>query len=249
VHNVTRAAQAMSASPDAMLALSTPTRWQTVMFDPLAYIHPARLALPAAFDAPAQRAAINRFLIARYRLDLPQLRQSRDRQTEAEKLLLKHWLHLPQIVFLLGCQRLRLALARRGALLNLPASARAFITLPLLPQGLQGDISLKGGDLKDSGMKDSGMRGNGMRPANTSAPDHAALLRHGVRQLQISLGSLPVLLAQRLPLLFGPEIEESATQDNDEAAAQATESACDPAHALTLRMAIQHVKRYPISAE
>jgi type III secretion system OrgA/MxiK family protein len=234
----------LSTTLDVLLALSKPTRWQTVMFDPLAYIHPERLHLPAIFDSPAQRAAINRLLIARYRLDLPRLPQplqSARPRNETEELLLKHWLHLPQIVFLLGCQRLRLALARRGGLLRLPASARAFITLPLLPPALQGEPANE---------SETGPSAGRARSAVAPAPDHATLLRHGLRQLDLGLGGLPALLAQRLPLLFAPEIDDAVPRnDAKAAAAPTTEDACDPSHALTLRMAIQHVKRHPISAE
>jgi type III secretion system OrgA/MxiK family protein len=196
------------------LPLATPTRWQTVMFDPLAYIHPERLRMPAGFDAPAQRSTINRLLLDRYRLEAPPVGQ----QTHAEKFLLKHWLDLPQIILLLGCQRLRLALTRRGASLRLPASVQAFMTLPLLSP---------------------------LPLPQAANPDRADILRQGMQQLRISLGQLPAALAQRLPLLFAPAFDRVPERESD--AAEDLE-ACDPAHALTLTMAVQHVKRYPIGA-
>lgn len=200
---------------------AAPTRWQTVMFDPLAYIHPERLHLQSAFETPAQRAALNRLLIAHYRLAMPEgaTASAPVRAGAAEICLLKHWPALPRIVFLLGCRRLHLALLRRGALLKLPASAQAFLKLPL---PLSAAVPLPGKGI----------------------PGRALLQAHGVQQLRLALGNLPPLLAQRLPLLFAPAFDEQEIE-----AAPAAEDMRDPAHALTLMMAIQHVKRYPAGLE
>jgi type III secretion system OrgA/MxiK family protein len=210
---------------------AAPTRWQTVMFDPLAYIHPERLQLPTGFASPAQRAALNRLLLAHFGLDAAQSATQAAahedvQETAAEKLLLKHWFHLPQIVFLLGCQRLRLALSRRGAMLQLPAAAQAFMTLPLLPP---------------------------MQYTPTAdIPGRAMLMRQGLRQLLLGLGldAFPAGLARRLPLLFAPPIDAVAEPEYKmEEAAGTAGGTRDPAHALTLTMAIQHVKRYPLDTE
>jgi type III secretion system OrgA/MxiK family protein len=223
-----------SASPMSIMQ-PNPTRWQTVMFDPLAYIHPERLQLPAGFESPAQRAALNRLLMAHFELDAGQFAAQPATQaaahedvqeTAAEKLLLKHWFHLPQIVFLLGCQRLRLALSRRGAMLQLPAAAQAFMTLPLLPPVQY-------------------------TPA-ADIPGRAVLMRQGLRQLLLGLGldAFPAGLARRLPLLFAPAIDAVAEPEYQmEETAGIAGGTRDPAHALTLTMAIQHVKRYPIDTE
>jgi type III secretion system OrgA/MxiK family protein len=205
---------------------STPTRWQSVIYNPLGYIHPQRLSLPAGFEAPAQRAAINAMLLRRYRLEATPIVSE---QAAAAGLLLKHWFRLPQIALLLGCQRLRLSLARRGALLRLPLWAQTFASLPLLPQlGLESalDAAHAQGDQSDQG--DQG--------------DHGVLLRHGMQQLGIALGPLPTALVQRIPLMFAPAFDTAAAPN------YAAEETRTPAHSLTLTMAIQHVKRYPASA-
>lgn len=210
-----------------------PTRMQIVMFDPLAYIHPERLPLPmsmsAGFDAPAQRAAINTMLLDRYRLSAEPVPQ---RQAEAAKLLLRYWFRLPQIAFLLGCQRLRLALSRRGLLLRLPAQAQLFMTLPLLCNA--GLDACKQAVLRCL-ESDSG-RG----------PDHDTLLRHGVRQLHLSLGGMPDALAQRLPLLLAPSFDAAA----DSGGAVRADGVADrtPEDALILTMAIRHVEKYSAAA-
>jgi type III secretion system OrgA/MxiK family protein len=199
---------------------STPTRWQSVIYNPLGYIHPQRLSLPAGFEAPAQRAAINAMLLRRYRLEATPIASE---QAAAAGLLLKHWFRLPQIALLLGCQRLRLSLARRGALLRLPLWAQTFASLPLLPQ-------------------------IGLEPAADAAHvqgdqgDHSVLLRHGMQQMGIALGPLPAALAQRMPLMFAPAFDTAAAPN------LTADEARTPAHSLTLTMAIQHVKRYPASA-
>lgn len=197
---------------------STPTRWQSVIYNPLGYIHPQRLSLQAGFEAPAQRAAINAMLLRRYRLEATPIASE---QAAAAGLLLKHWFRLPQIALLLGCQRLRLSLARRGALLRLPLWAQSFAGLPLLPQ--------TGPDLAPDAV-------------HASHDDHGVLLRHGMQQLGIALGPLPAALAQRMPLMFAPAFDATA------APVCTAEETRTPAHSLTLTMAIQHVKRYPASA-
>jgi type III secretion system OrgA/MxiK family protein len=200
---------------------STPTRWQSVIYNPLGYIHPQRLSLPAGFEAPAQRAAINAMLLRRYRLEATPIASE---QAAAAGLLLKHWFRLPQIALLLGCQRLRLSLARRGALLRLPLWAQTFASLPLLPQiGLESAVDAAHACQGDQG-------------------DHGVLLRHGMQQLGIALGPLPTALAQRMPLMFAPAFDTAA------APKYVADEARTPAHSLTLTMAIQHVKRYPASA-
>jgi type III secretion system OrgA/MxiK family protein len=205
----------------AAIICTTPTRWQTVMFDPLAYIHPDRFSLPPGFDTPAQRMAINRLLLTRYQLTseaMPAVLPAR--QNDAAKLVLNHWFVLPQIVFLLGCRRLRLALSRRGAVLRLPAAAQAFLALPLLMQAGRADEASEA--------------------SNAMAPDRNALMREGARQLHLTLGELPAALSRRMALLFAPAFDDAAVQDD-------FHDMRDPAHALTLTMAIQHVKRNPIS--
>jgi type III secretion system OrgA/MxiK family protein len=194
------------------------------MFDPLAYIHRDRLRLPLCADTPAQRAAINRML-----LDGHGLTTAGSGATGAGKFLLKHWFQLAPIVFLLGCQSLRLELSRRGAILRMPASVRAFLTFPR-PQPTAADAM----------QLPSAMYGS--RPAVHL--DNGALLREGMRQLRMIVGELPAPLAQRMRLLFPPQFDHAA--EAEKPAGVPIHQACDPSQALTLTMAIQHARRYPI---
>jgi type III secretion system OrgA/MxiK family protein len=202
--------------------MAMPTRWETVMFDPLAYIHRERLHLRGRFDMPTQRAAANRLLLDGYGLTsgtVPAIPQ----HTGTEKLLLKQWFHLSQIVFLLGCQSLQLELSRRGAILRMSASVRAFLTQPCLQR--PGCAATAAND-----------------PQTTAHCGRGALLREGLRRLRTILGELPEALAQRIPLLLPPEFDSVA--EAEKPAVVPIHHACDSSHALTLTMAIQHVKRY-----
>jgi len=198
-----------------------PTRLQTVMFDPLAYVHPQRLSLRGGCEAPAQRAAINDMLFDRYALssclDLA-------RGEPAATLLLKHWFRLPQIVFLLGCARMRVALSRRGMSLRLPANVQAFMRLPVLRQSMPDRVSAE------------------VLPTGASARlDRDALSYYGLRQLRAGAGDIPPALAQRLPLLFAPSFDEAARHAGE---GRANVGGRTPEDVLILTMAIQHAKKY-----
>jgi type III secretion system OrgA/MxiK family protein len=223
----------------ASRANTLPARWETVMFDPLAYIHRDRLRLPPCVNTPAQRAAINRMLLDGHGLtaaaavtagatiaEPAALRLERTR-----KLLLKHWFQLAQIVFLLGCQSLRMELSRRGAILRMPASARAFLTFPCRHP----PAAAAGATYPMYATHDT-------RPA--AHLDNSALLREGMRQLRMIVGELPEPLAQRMRLLFPPDFDNAA--EAEKPAGIPIHQACDPSHALKLTMAIQHARRYPI---
>ncbi|MFT4463793.1 MAG: type III secretion apparatus protein OrgA/MxiK [Sodalis sp. (in: enterobacteria)] len=99
------------------------------MYDPLAWIHPARFALPAMLDGITQRSILNGMLISLYGLSLerPALpAHSLPRQfVEALHLLL-------QTALLMACQRHRASLARGGCGAGLPDWLRQFAALPLV---------------------------------------------------------------------------------------------------------------------
>jgi type III secretion system OrgA/MxiK family protein len=154
-----------------MLAASS--RLQTVMFDPLSYIHPERFALPARLDAARQHAIINRMLLDHYRLSSCVPRAA---PGSLDHLLAQHWELLPQLAYLLACQRFRVALLRGGRLLKVPAWARSFAILPL------------------------------QRPDDADAAadtlGSTALLEHGLVELLSRCRHAAPALQQRIPLLF-----------------------------------------------
>jgi type III secretion system OrgA/MxiK family protein len=206
-----------------------PGRMESVMFDPLRYIHPARLTLPPGFESPAQRAAINALLLTRYAL--PALPPP---PTAGVQWLVKHWQRLPQVIYLLGCVHARMQLMRRGAVLQLPQWVQGFLRLPLpLPAFAVN-------------------HGNRAAAAPLHAPDHGVLLRHGMRQLERLAGGMPTVLRARAVLQLHPayDVADAAQADADapgdalyagprdlaDAAMQAAQQA------LLLTMVIQHVK-------
>jgi|MedtruStandDraft_1076414.scaffolds.fasta_scaffold01553_6 type III secretion system OrgA/MxiK family protein len=172
---------------------------QRVLFDPLSYLHPQRVQIPASLTVhPAARAAANEILLHAYQLEVhcPTL-------SPQERQWVHHWDHLPQAAYLIGCHTLRADLAWGGASLNLPAWVHSFtaIDLPVT------------------------------RPAVQSVTGHGILLKTGYSRLLAWASKLPEPLAQRLPLLFPPDIDSVALQP-----------ATDP---LILTLALQHAQRYP----
>ncbi|CRL46375.1 Oxygen-regulated invasion protein OrgA [Sodalis glossinidius str. 'morsitans'] len=147
----------------------------SVMFDPLTWIHPSRFALPASLDGIAQRSIVNDMLISLYGLSLerPALpTHSLPRQ------FVEAWHLLPQIALLMACQRHRASLAKGGYGASLPDWLRQFAALSLVSSRSS--------------------------PGETIPPP-AQLLAWGKYELLAFAGSLPRGLRQRLDLLFPPE--------------------------------------------
>lgn len=147
----------------------------SVMYDPLAWIHPARFALHASLDDIALRSILNGMLISLYGLSLerPAL--------PAYSLpwqFVEAWHLLPQTALLMACQRHRAALARGGYGAGLPDWLRQFAALPLVASCSS--------------------------PAE-SLPRPAQLLAWGKYELLAFADGLPRGLRQRLDLLFPPE--------------------------------------------
>ncbi|MDB5774610.1 MAG: type secretion apparatus protein OrgA/MxiK [Herbaspirillum sp.] len=153
------------------------THLRTVMFDPVSYIHPLRLQLPAAFNNPRRRSIVNRMLLDHY--DLSE-KEPRLVPGGIDHLLVNHWQHLPRLALLLGCQRFRSALLHRGLLLKLPAWARSFAVLPLHAAASNSPTQRRYDGVLDEGI----LRAYGL----------SALLRH--------CRSCAPALKQRIPLLF-----------------------------------------------
>lgn len=159
-----------------MLILSN--RLQTVMFDPLSYIHPQRFALPDALNSAKQHAIVNRMLLDHYQLSscIPSVAPG-----GLDDLLLNNWIRLPQSAYLLACQRFRIALSRGAKLLSLPGWARSFAMLPLSQSGYDAI------------------------PADGLSA--TALLAYGFADLLSHCQGSALALRQRIPLLFPPRAE------------------------------------------
>lgn len=154
---------------------------QRVLFDPLSYLHPYRVQFPANLTATsAARAAVNELLLSVFRLEVCHI--SLD---PLARQWVRHWYHLPQAAYLIGCHALRAELAWGGGALNLPDWANNF-TVIALPDA----ISI----------------------AQPAALGHDKLLTAGYARLQSWTSRLPKPLAQRLPLLFPPYIDSAAPQ-------------------------------------
>ena len=191
------------------------TLLQTVMFDPLSYIHPVHFMLPTAFDNATQHAIINRMLIDHYQLssELPVIAAgSRDH------VFLKHWSQLPRLAYLLACQRFRVALSRGGKLLGLPHWARSFAMLPL---PLSQD-----------------------KPMPVGVLNSTTLLEYGLADLLSHCRGLDPTLRQRLPLLFPFIVKTTATMLPAPLPILAPTAKTESGDIL-FTLALQHVKKFP----
>lgn len=97
---------------------------QSILDEPLAYLHPQRLVVPAGFDVPQARSLLNRIVVEGLALQQPEL-PSMPLTGVAEQWI-RHWQLLPYIARLIGAARLMPHLARGAALLRLAGPVRQF---------------------------------------------------------------------------------------------------------------------------
>lgn len=95
-------------------------RLRQILGEPLEYLHPQRLELPAGFDNPGARCALNRILLEGSDLSAPWPCNGVAQQW------IRQWRQLPYIARLMGAWRLFPQLARGGAVQRLPASLLQF---------------------------------------------------------------------------------------------------------------------------
>ncbi|VVN76353.1 Oxygen-regulated invasion protein OrgA [Pseudomonas fluorescens] len=93
-----------------------------ILVEPLFYLHPQRLTLPAGFDGPEARDLLNGVLLEGLETGAPPATPL----TAVAKQWVLHWRHLPYIARLMGAYRLMPDLAQGAALLRLPLSLRQF---------------------------------------------------------------------------------------------------------------------------
>ncbi|WP_160105125.1 secretion system protein [Pseudomonas izuensis] len=96
---------------------------QRILAEPLSYLHPQRLTVPAGFDGPEARNLLNRIVLEGMAL---QGSWPSTPMTVVAKQWVCHWRQLPHIARLMGIHRLMPDLARGAALLCLPLPVRRF---------------------------------------------------------------------------------------------------------------------------
>lgn len=111
-------------------------RLQEILADPLAYLHPRRLVVPAGFDGPEARGLLNRIVLEGLELQGPWPSVP---LTGVAKQWVRHWRRLPYVALLMGACRLLPELVRGAALLRLPMPVRRFVGLTL---GTRGDLPI-----------------------------------------------------------------------------------------------------------
>lgn len=94
-----------------------------ILAEPLSYLNPQRLTVPAGFDGPEVRNLLNRIVLEGLELQGPWPSPS---LTAVAKQWVRHWRQLPLVARLMGAHRLMPDLARGAALLCLPLPLRRF---------------------------------------------------------------------------------------------------------------------------
>lgn len=103
--------------------MSCAERLRQILDEPLAYLHPQRLELPAGFENAQARHALDQLL-----LDGLGLRNESPSMPLSAVALqwVKQWRQLPEIARLMGAWRMYACLAQGGRLQQLPRSLRRF---------------------------------------------------------------------------------------------------------------------------
>lgn len=150
----------------------------TLLYDPLSWMHPKRLPLPPAFSGVRSRSVINEMIISSHNWSNECHLTKDDGLTP---LFIRHWRRLPQVALFVAAQRLRASLARQGRLLLLPPLARQFAGLAIV-------------DSFDD------------YHAPITIP--VTLIAWGKNELMDYSERLPLAIRQRISLLFSPELDQ-----------------------------------------
>ncbi len=153
------------------------TPLDTVLFNPLSWMHPQRLPLKTGFDGIRQRSIINDMIIEAHgwstqRPVLP--------ETGLAPHFISQWHFLPQVALLIACQRHRAALTRQGRFMSLPAWVRSFAQLEIVDSAAP-------------------------LPAAVRIPE--TLLAWGKNELVAGGRQLPAVIRQRISLLFSSDMD------------------------------------------
>ncbi|NDL61505.1 type III secretion apparatus protein OrgA/MxiK [Acerihabitans arboris] len=149
----------------------------SILCDPLSWMHPRRLPLPPALGGASSRSIINGMIIRSHSWSVEYPPPCASRTAD---LFIRHWRRLPQVALLIAVQRHRASLARQGRLLQLPPWARQFSALAIV-------------DSYDDG--------------NAPVEIPGTLIAWGKRELLAFGDPLPLAIRQRISLLFSPELD------------------------------------------
>lgn len=105
---------------------------QQILAEPLGYLHPQRLVVPAGFEGSEARSLLNRIVLEGLAMQGPWPSMP---LTGVAKQWVRHWRRLPYIALLMGAYRLMPDLARGAALGCLPMSVRRFASYSLGGRG------------------------------------------------------------------------------------------------------------------
>lgn len=105
------------------------TQCKSIIYNPLAWIHPQRFTLPERFDSPRCRSVINEVLLRQYQLPIEEI----DLGNSKERFLVSGWPLLARAAFMAASQRHRAMLARNGIFTRLDKATRQFALAELTP--------------------------------------------------------------------------------------------------------------------
>lgn len=151
--------------------------FEAILYDPLSWMHPRRLAVAPGLRGARQRSIINDMIIASqgWSVEMPLSTPS-----WLARQCVGQWHGLPQVALLIACQRHRALLARQGRIRLLPAWVRAFAELAIVESAA------------------------GSCLVNLSL---GTLLSWGKNELLSGGEPLPIALSQRIALLFPPALD------------------------------------------
>lgn len=158
-------------------------RLRRILAEPLDYVHPQRLSIPAGFDSPDARRVLNQMLLEG--LDQPGPWPPVPLTAVAQQWI-RQWRQLPYIACLMGAWRLFPQLARGGALQQLPMPLRQFASCRPGPRTSM--------------------------PLEPSSVPLQQVEAAGFNSLSSFSGFLPLALFERLSLQFSPHVVGLHTQ-------------------------------------
>ncbi|AKM45455.1 hypothetical protein NL30_37225 [Burkholderia contaminans] len=154
---------------------------ERILFDPVSYIHPARVKLSDWAASAGMRAAVNDIIIEAYGLSVV----LRPALTSAERALIETWSQLADVCELVGAQLLRADLAWAGRQLQLPHRIRRF-------------VAASAGQPTRSGVAHR-------RALQTSGIEYVQAV--GIEHVMAWQQASSPALRQRVTLMFAPEID------------------------------------------
>ncbi|TKI02800.1 type III secretion apparatus protein OrgA/MxiK [Martelella alba] len=161
--------------------MKSPSPLDSLLFDPLSWMHPRCLLRREGFDGVRSRALINGMIIRAYGWSVERPVLTADRLMP---YFVGLWRYLPHVALLIAAQRHRAVLSRRGRLRALPGWVRQFAERDIVASAAISVGAADGADI---------------------------LLEWGKNELIAYGEQLPLPIRQRIPLAFPPDMaRESA---------------------------------------